>query len=242
MTSNFESCHREPLTCEAFEDRIHQILDDRLTLTGDARLMEHAAFCEPCEIKLLDYDSFDDSISFLKDNFAEVTCIVDDDGSTSLLSRPMLGLIGLAAALLIFLNIFGGTPTDHSGGFARLAEIEATSNSQPSPVASRMAMAQPVAPVAAPLKLARKRHRVTPDTSPFSPNFRVVDNLPRLPSASDWENVSRPLEMLQPVLNYSSEIPGAIAIHCTLNVTIELLRRSLAFAPKSDSDAKLGFG
>lgn len=241
MTSKVESQNCESLTCAAFEDRIHQILDDRLTLTGDTLLMDHAAVCSQCEIKLVEYDSFDDSISFLKQNFAEVTCIVDDDGSNRSLSRPLIGLAGLAAALLIFLNIFGGATTDHPSGFARLVEIEEASQPKLSSTMSRMVIAQPVATPK--LKFASKRNRVTPDTSPFSPNFRVADNLPRLPSASDFEkSVSLPFEMLQPVLNYSSEIPGGIAIHCTLNVTIELLRRSLTCAPKSAPETKLGLG
>lgn len=224
MTLKIESHNGESLTCAAFEDRIHQILDDRLTLTGDALLMEHAAGCSQCEIKLLDYDSFDDSISFLKQNFAEVTCIVDDDGSSSPVLRPLLGLAGLAAALLICLNIFGGTTNHHSGGYARLAEIEETSQPELPPAVSQLAITKPVAAS----KLKSRRNRVTPDTSPFSPNFRIADNIPRLPSASDWERVSAPLEMIQPVLDYSSEIPGATAIHSTLDVTIELLRRSLS--------------
>ena len=224
MTSKFEISHRSPLTCEAFEDRIHQILDDRLSLTGDARLMEHAAICEQCEIKLADYDLFDDSIIYLKENFAEVTCIVDDDGSSDSLWRPVLGLAGLAAALLICLNIFGGPTTNHSDRFARLAEVDRTSQPELSPAVSQLSIAQPVSTS----KLKSRRNRVTPVTSPFSPNFRIADNIPRLPSASDWERVSVPLEMLQPVLDYSSEIPGTIAIHSTLDVTVELLRRSLS--------------
>lgn len=229
-----------------FEDRIHQILDDRLTLTGDARLMEHAAVCTECETKLQDYESFDDSLCFLKENFAEVTCIVDDDGSTGVLSRPLLGLAGLAAALLICLNMFGGFTTNNdSGRYAQLAETKLSSPTdekvqlQLSP-AVNLAVAQPVTTK---VKFKANRNSFTPDTSPFSPNFRLVDNLPRIPSASDFERgVSLPLEMLQPALEYSSEIPGTIAIHSTLNVTIELLRRSLIAAPKSNAKIKLGFG
>ena len=241
MTFNYESRTEsypcESLTCAAFEDRVHQILDERLTLTGDAPLMEHAARCSQCETKLYDYDSFDDSISFLKQNFADVPCIVDVDGSSGALSHSLFGLAGLAAAMLIFLNIFGWETTKHSDGFARLAEIEATAQPINSSAMSRLAVAHPAVPK---LKFVSKPYRVTPDTSPFSPNFRVADNLPRLPSAPDWETVSLPLETLMPVLNYSTGLPAINSFHCALNVTFGLLRRSLSDNPDSELKLELG--
>ena len=36
------------LHCSDFENRIHQLLDDRLILSADARLTEHAARCPEC--------------------------------------------------------------------------------------------------------------------------------------------------------------------------------------------------
>ena len=242
MTFNYESRTEsypcESLNCAAFEDRVQQILDERLTLTGDAPLMEHAAQCSQCEIKLYDYDSFDDSISFLKQNFADVPRMVDVDGSSGAFSHSLFGLAGLAAALLIFLNIFGWATTNHSDGFARLTETEATAQPINSSAMSRLAVAQPAA--APKLRFVSKSYRVTPDTSPFSPNFRVADNLPRLPAAPDWETVSLPLETLMPVLNYSTELPAINSFHCALNVTFELLRRSLSENPDSELKLELG--
>lgn len=218
-----ESHENETLSCDAFENRVHQILDDRLTLTGDARLMEHAARCAACEIKLLDYDSFDDSISFLKSSIVDVTCIVDADGSESPIFRPLSGLAALAALLLICFNVLGGASPTRSNQVAQNAEINeaAIVNS----TAGHLAM---VGSPSLSTRTSRLSNRVTPDSSPFSPNFRVVDNIPRLPSAPDWERVSKPFESLEPVLTYSAELPGIKTIHCTLNVTIELLRRTLS--------------
>ncbi len=229
-----ESHDNRRLTCEAFENRVHQILDDRLTLTGDARLIEHAAHCVACETMLLDYDCFDDSTTFLKSSSVEVTCIVEGDGTDRLPFQPLRGLAVLAAALLICFNLFG-SPSDRSDGFAQRHDVEESATVTP-PAITQLAMLGDV-PTRQPAALVKRR--VTPDTSPFSPNFRVADNIPRLPSATDWENVTKPFETLKPVLTYSSELPGIKTIHCTLNVTIELLRRSLESKP---DEFKLGLG
>ena len=206
----------ESLTCEAFENRVHQILDDRLTLTGDARLMEHAAQCSDCEIKLLDYDSFDDSISFLKHSIVDVTCIVEDDGSNNPLFHRAAGLAFLAAMLLVCLNVFSGLSPNRPGNFSQRIPAEEAATVQSSPVIG-LAMTRPSVNLESVVRIKR---RATPDTSPFSPNFRVADNIPQLPTAPDWEVVSKQLETLEPVLT------GVKKIHGTLNVTIELLRRS----------------
>ena len=231
MTFNTESYNNDSLSCEAFEDRVHQILDDRLTLTGDARLMNHAAQCSDCENKLLDYDCFDDSISFLKQSVIEVTCIVDDDGSGNPLRHPVAGLAFLAAMLLVCLNVFfGGLSSNRPGNLSQRPVIEEGTPVRRSPAIGQLAMATP----SSNLKSFAAPKRITPDTSPFSPNFRVADNIPQLPTAPDWEVVSKRLETLEPVLT------GAKKIHCTLNVTIELLRRSLA--ENSEPELTMGLG
>jgi len=217
VTFNIQSDNTQPLTCDAFENRVQQVLDDRLTLTGDARLMEHASLCSDCETKLLDYDSFDDSISFLKQSSVDVPR-VDDEASDHRLFRPVAGLAFLAATLLFFLNFLTGLSSDH-GITPQQALSEAPAVQSSAAAFGHLAMAVPSSNIVVGIK-----RRVTPDTSPFSPNFRVADNIPQLPTASDWDIVSKRFETLQPVLT------GARRIHCTLNVTIELLRRSLAKA------------
>jgi len=253
VTSKIKSFNNEALSCAAFEDRVHQILDDRLTLTGDARLMEHAAQCGQCEIKLLDYDSFDDSLSFVKHFPSEATCTLGDDGSVNPLYRPLVGLAGLAVALLVLLNVFGAHDTnrpDASVGFAQLLEdAERSSVKRPATI-GHLAMARPI--TIAKTKDVLQNNDWFSDTSALNPLsqlsdlsqlnpiFQVTDNLPRLPQ--DWNSISKPFEPLQPVLSYSAELPGVRTAQCTLNVTIELLRRSLADVSSLELEAGLGLG
>ena len=53
------------LHCSDFENRIHQLLDDRLILSADARLTEHAARCPECSVLMQDYEQMELAFAFV---------------------------------------------------------------------------------------------------------------------------------------------------------------------------------
>lgn len=180
MTFNTESYDNEALSCEAFENRVHQILDDRLTLTGAACLMKHAAQCVECENKLLDYDCFADSINFLKQSTAEVTCIAEGDSRGNLLRQLDVGLVFLAAMLLICLNIFGGLSLNRSDNLSQRSMIEEAATVQRSPAIGSLAMAKP-----------------SPGLKSVAPVKRIPPTLHLLAPTSEWLTTFRSYPPLQ---------------------------------------------
>ena len=231
MTSKIESDNYKVLTCDTFEDRVHQVLDDRLSLTADAQLMRHAERCRQCEARLRVYDSFSESLGMLGHDVVDANIFNARDNARTLY-RPLAGLVSVAAALLIFLSIFGGQSANQSGHDKFAQHLEGTQNSSlvnPA-MLGPLTMTQPIS--AAQLKdVSSNINLASLDNSKlssFNPIFQVVDSIPQLPSAPDWNSVAKPLEALQPVLTYSAELPGVMTVHCTLNVTIELLRQSLS--------------
>jgi len=240
VTHNPESQQSpDSLNCETFEDRIHQILDDRLTLTGDALLMEHAAQCELCEDKLLDYDSVGDSIKLLKEDIDLILGKVDQPLRKPLTDRPIALIASLAAAFLICVATFQGLAPDQSSQNARRMVAPTLSNAHPS-IPSANSSLSAINPRITPDAKTPAKRRATPNTSPFSKNFSVASTIPRIPTVSNWQDVSRQLESFEPVLNYSAEIPGVRAMQTSINMTIEMLRQSLSNS-ETDLDPDLGF-
>ena len=223
------------LNCRSFEDRIHQILDDRLTLTGDDLLMAHAARCADCEQILNDYDSVDDSVKLLPADLAEILREADAKRvSPAFASRRLVVLASLAAMIVISLNIFHGLNNEPPIQSASVAHVAS---------APLLAIATLEADNQR-LPIATQPQRPTPDTSPFSKNFSVENsilsiNLPTtLPAVPTWGDISKSLDPLEPVLTYSSKIPAVRPVHCSLNATINLLKQSFS---KSDQKPDLGF-
>lgn len=235
---SLDSESKSELNCETFEDRIHQILDDRLTLTGDPLLMDHASQCAPCESILLEYDAVDDSMKILKEDMNEILSRVDSrNQKRSFTQRPLAVLGTLAAALLVFVSAFN--------------TLQPKTNNNPTPispksVAKKVSTLKP-APLSGTLSIGAIKpmttrvYRPTPDTSPFSPNFKVANTIPRIPTAENWSEVTSKLETLEPVLTYSKELPGVQVTKCSIAVTIELLRKSLTTKPPTTKKPDLGW-
>ncbi|MFK7770305.1 MAG: hypothetical protein AB8B55_24050 [Mariniblastus sp.] len=99
-----------PLDCESFENRVHQLLDQRGSLTNDQQLMAHASHCAPCDEMLTDYRSVDDSVKLLKE---DITAILAQAGkkqagqsSFSFSARPINILVALSAMLIFGIGVF----------------------------------------------------------------------------------------------------------------------------------------
>lgn len=223
-----------PLDCALFEERIHRILDDRLTVTGDDLLMAHASECEPCARLLNDYESVEDSVKFLPGEIDKILGAQQEFSVTRGLgfvtsSRHFSLIASLAALIVICVGVINSFDTRHQSRSSRLADSTVNGSSpefSPRPV--------DVVPA--------KTRRKTPDTSPFSQNFSVANSITliSLPEVPSWDDVSRKLDPLEPVITYSAEIPGVRPMQCSLNATLELLKRSFSKSePEIDPD--LGF-
>ena len=222
----------EPLNCETFEDRIHQILDDRLMLTGDSALMEHAARCASCESVLYDYDAVEDSITIFKDDINAILDRVEQQPRRrSIAQRPLVMLATLAAGLLVCLFAYQQLPEKQNTSFRPIASKVKRSESRKTKVAIKTISPRTSSVNRSSLAVANAKqtryYRPTPDTSPFSRNFSVSKSLPRIPSSTNWSDMTDKLAPLEPVLNYSSELFGVRATQCSIAVTFELLRQSL---------------
>ncbi len=209
------------LDCHSFEERIHQILDDRLTLTGDELLMAHASDCAECENLLHEYDLVDDSVKLLPADLAELVRESEiTPKSQSFAKRQLAWLVVLAALVVISVTIFHGLENDRPNRSSTVAQ--STLAPQFSVVSHQAKLPQRVS-----VQPSRSNQPDTPDSSPFSPNFSVVDaipgiNLPPIP----WNEISRSLDQLETVLDFSSRIPSVRPVHCSFNITINLLKRA----------------
>jgi hypothetical protein len=107
------------LNCDKFEDRIHQILDDRLTLTGDDLLMDHVSYCAKCEKLLNAYDCVDASLMHLPTDLADRLDQAENRRgaarSQAIASRPILILASLAALIVISINVFHALSNSSNG-------------------------------------------------------------------------------------------------------------------------------
>lgn len=232
------------IDCATFEDRIHQVLDDRLTLAGDQLLMNHAASCPPCTDKLDNYVSVDDSVKLLK---TDIDRILNDVRNvprprrwTTWPVRTAAVVASLAAMVIVFIGVFQ-TPEDRTANFASTSIHESNDNI---PSQSAIVDSNTSNPNRLEIPPTKTKHHVTPQTSPFSRDFRGY-SIPSLNVATispwsqipSWGRISSPLD---PVLRYSSELPGVRPVQCSLNVTFDLLKKSFA-KPVKTENPDLGF-
>lgn len=227
------------LDCAAFEDRIHQILDDRLTLTGDRLLMDHVAACPPCGAKLDDYETVDDSVKLLKD---EIDQLLNHHGNQPQSTAHWAGwartiavVASLAALIFVLTGVF---PTPQ----AVPNHVENSSRTEPSTPSLAANRQRGDREQTDPIQ-STNRH-VTPPTSPFSRDFEgysisqisdfSVSTMAPWSDLGNWQKISSPL------FQFSSEFPGVRPIHCSLNVTIDLLKKSFS-RPEKTTPPNLGF-
>ena len=104
------------LNCRNFELRIHQLLDDRLTLSGDPMLMNHASTCASCAQLVKQYEVLDSSLNCLAKHLTQPlskpqTQSIHPAAASQPVSvgfadaRPGLALgVAIAAALLLLIG------------------------------------------------------------------------------------------------------------------------------------------
>lgn len=226
------------LNCQSFEVRIQQILDDRLTLTGDDLLMSHAEQCPDCMAVLNDYESVDDSSKLLP---AELAQILDEANTRTAPNRKGMRriaiLCSLAAMIVISLNIFHGLD--------KANQVETPTVAQKSALINRpnYGIADPGSLINNKKSHSTQRRRKTPDTSPFSKNFSIGNSIPNInitaiSTIPNWHQMTERLDPLESVLTYSSNIPGILPVHCSFNFTINVLKQAFS---KPEKKPDLGF-
>ena len=235
------------LNCNNFERRVHRLLDDRLLLSGDSHLMEHASSCPSCKQIAAEYEA-------MASCFHELTpsrLAWDPElGSRKpvISGNRVLGGIGLAAA-------FAATLFLVLGGLSQPEKQQVTSRSVRSsgiPIATPVSTVQPQILTVTLPKFAASRVKGNKKHSErfvrnlvFSPPpttlVELAQTTPELVSAvrytsTGWSQLSGKLDPLNSYLQYSVEIPGIRIIQCSVEITINLLQRSLAKPQKPDQN------
>lgn len=235
------------MSCLQFENRIHELLDDRRSLHTDPLLLDHARSCTACQELLNDYCWLQPVAFANADNLrARVAAVADlklkrRTGSRRPVTKAVFAAAGIAAALLLVLSFAGwNQPND---GFDALtwndpvAEVAVSAETQlllaesdlnvvsENPTQVRPAMT--VAFLENPPSLMELA-RATP---------QVVE-LVGMPPTSHWEKFSSSLDPLNPYWKYSVELPGVRPVHGSVNLTVELLKSSL----ERSSDRKPDLG
>ncbi len=238
------------LNCNDFEQRIHCLLDDRLLLSGDRRLMEHASCCPSCKKLAAEYEAITSCFDKLAPSQLTVDPKREEYQQTGAGTR-VLGGLGLASALAatLFL-VLGGLPqpenrqlTNQNVSSAGIPVATQVSTIQPQ-VLAVTAPNFPASPISASQieKSGKRPERFVRNlvfSQPPTTLVELAQTTPELVSAvkytsSGWSQLSGSLDPLNAYLQYSAEIPGVRIIQCSVEITINLLQRSLAKPQKQD--------
>lgn len=228
------------MDCLSFENRIHQLLDDRLTLTGDDMLMSHVGECAACEKVLNDYDSVHDSVKLLTADLAEILRETDTKtASRRFGSQPIFMMAALAATIFISVGVFRGL--DHGQPDRSTPVVRNVVTPQPIVVASLNTVdsnqnensisqtpPQPSQP---------KKSNIPGSSPPMFSNWTPIPTM-EMPRVPTWDEICHGLDPLEPFLTYSSRIPSVQTVNWSLNMTIDFLKRSFQ---KSERKPDLGF-
>ena len=219
------------VTCATFEDRIHDVLDQRQSPGEDRDLLRHAAHCQECDHVLQEYVSVDDSMKLLK---GQLDSLLPSQSQVRRGPwRPLITILATAAAVLLLLGLSGmlkfpgqSTPINESVSVAPGLPADAPGSTPPSAEYS------------------------SPEDEDIDSPFQFLPSTTTVVSyitgwrQSSWDipradEVQERINDLPPVLRWSNEIPGVRPFRGTLSVTLELLRQTL-FGTTQDAEPNLG--
>lgn len=231
--------------CESFESLVQELLDERVDPSCDPRIEKHAGVCPPCAEILSDYCSVGDSAKLLPHELAEI--LANSNRSPARLSpttrlgplskHPLRVLLATASVALIAVTLFQMLTPDRGRRYPTITAVNTleTPLSQPrstNPKDSLNDRDQAFGEATA--SGHRPTGQPTPASSPFSPDFSFAKSIPQIPQVPDWQQVSRTLVPLQPMISISDRLPYHVRpVKCSLDATIGLLRHSLK-VPKAD--------
>ncbi len=260
------------LNCDNIEQRIHQLLDDRLTLNGDPDLMEHAASCAECRKLIDDYDAVDLSFGchnniFQNELSPNETSIgapaMNDQRRRSGRHRTIGVILTFAASLLLVFSIvsnqdFQDRPTAHIS--RPTVQVASSSFSSPSIESPSVDLGQPRTPTSTLVNSTASQfvpinvnYTGEDQTKDFVRNlvfaqrkslYEIAQSTPEFVSSvrsstTPWERISDHLDPLNPILIYSSELPGVRNVQYSVSMTLELLQRSIS--NRDEPKPNLGF-
>ena len=242
------------LNCRNFELRIHQLLDDRLTLSGDPMLMNHASTCANCAQLVKQYEVLDSSLNCLAKHQTQPLAkpqtqsirpaAVSQPVSVGFAdARPGLALgVAIAAALLLLIGFSFNDSADTQPQNVNSFQVASSENMS----SSVLSMATPALHQAnqatsdPPERFIRNLVFSPPPTTfvelaQTTPAFVSSVKLP----SSNWDGFSGQLVPVNSYLQYSTEIPGVRIFQTSVEITLDLLQRSLSNSGQSEQN--LGF-
>ncbi len=251
------------LNCADFERRINQLLDDRLNLSADRLLSDHALDCVPCRELLTDYESVVLALPSLVHSIE-----VDSGSRISHATRPeprrsaspsITRILTIAAGLLVLASAIWNTSTPDSKSSTKNALAQATPGVSVSPLIVESNKAVPIAAsdsannphhgnrisavVAQTTDLGQREkliHQIVfyqpPTFVEMAQQTPGLVNSVQLPTVGVWDKFSQQLDPLNPYFQYSNELPGVREVQCSVNMTLELLQRSLFNSKQATPD------
>ncbi len=196
------------LSCEGFEDRVNELLDQRVSPRKDALIQRHSDDCPPCREIMQAYLTVDDSMKLLK---ADIESILQESQGRDCPRRSQISrvtAIVASAALIVLLGL----------GWGQL-----TQSANPS-----IAQADLVLP--APLIQPVRQPESTIGGGAVTVREEFAGKLP----TEEFRTIA---DQLVPIFRYSSSLPGVRPMSGTFNIAIEYLIRTLERQhPKVDPD------
>lgn len=195
------------LSCEDFEDRVNELLDQRVSPRKDSLIQRHADNCPPCREIMQAYLTVDDSMKLLK---ADIESMLRESQGRDCPRRSQISrvtAIVASAALIVLLGL----------GWGQL-----TRSANPS-----IAQADLVLP--APLF-----QPVQPESNVGGTAVTVSNEFAGKLPTDEFRTIAH---QLAPIIRYSSSLPGVRPMSGTVNIAIEYLIRTLERQqPKVDPD------
>ena len=225
----------DTLHCSDFENRIHQLLDDRLILSADARLTEHSTRCSECSVLLQDYEKMESA--FTCDTTVQGLPAPASVITTEFLTRNTSIILALVATLVISLNIYSSYLTKINPPAVVVAKIT-------TPPAIGLFNTESV-----PAKTTRretKRTTVATSDSQSLFEFSLAHSIhgPEFPRIPTWQSISPQFELLKPwidrskpLLDYSPALFPVCHLGYQWTETIKIIQQSLL-----DSNKQPGIG
>ena len=230
-TSNFSD--GSDLNCKNFERRVHQRLDERLALSGDRLLLEHAVRCAACDTLMRDYGGLECGLEY------GATLGRSSMGRSSMgRSSKENAITPPALSRKVRKNVWSPSTKLRGSRKQKLLVVLVS-------IAAGLFLVFSVLPFGNLLKRwgesqphsMVRSNSITPGAGAFhTPKFAVALITPTAPTARSWGRFSGSLESFSPYLQYTSELPGVRPMQCSVNLTIDLLQRSLVLPDSPQPD------
>lgn len=195
------------LDCFSFDCRVQDLMDERIELRTDLPLQNHAAECESCRSLLSSFESLESALgaafpfNAVEDESKELDSFASPRISDHQKTVASWGIAGAVLAMAAMLLLML-QPVSESFRTDDLAELSLPPATAPS--------AEPG---------ATEPNLLADDSSEFEPsdiNSAVYHSIPT---------------SLRNAYQYAVELPGIRPIECSINVTLDVLQKSLGPFP-----------